>query len=193
MTNDSALGPFGDVTGQAYLMTAIGPGTTVASQVATAPFFVPGTLVTPTSVNLFSGLSLGPATYYLLLTGPAASPFFYWSTAVPATVTVDPVTTLLPDRVGVAGASYPPANFFGVIDVALRPDRNQFSVTGTPVTGVPEPSPLTLMAFGTLLVLVGRARRGTSPPSPSPRLLKPHAADVLRKLEIPALRRKVSK
>jgi hypothetical protein len=75
MTNNSFLGPFGDVTGQAYLMTAIGPGTTVASQAATAPFFVPGTLVTPTSADLFSGLSLGPGTYYLLLTVPPHLPF----------------------------------------------------------------------------------------------------------------------
>jgi hypothetical protein len=110
-------------------------------------------------VNLFSGLSLGPAAYYLLLTGPAASPFFYWWTAVPATVTVDPASTLLSDRVGVAGASYPPANFFSVIDVALRPDRNQFTVTGTPGAAIPEPSTLALLAIGTTLVLVGQARR----------------------------------
>jgi hypothetical protein len=156
MTNNSFLGPFGDVTGQAYLMTAIGPGVTVASQVATAPFFVPGTLVTPTSVNLFSGLSLGPSTYYLLLMGPAASPFFYWWTAGPATVAVDPVTTLLSDQLGGDNAAYPPANVF----VALQnSDRFQFTVTGTAVTGAPEPSTFALLAIGTLLVLVGQARR----------------------------------
>ena len=50
--------PNAGVTATAWLTTAIGPGATIADQIATAPI---------TSSTIFSGLTLGPQTYYLVL------------------------------------------------------------------------------------------------------------------------------
>ena len=62
----NSFGGLGSVPETAYLMTKIGPGTTVAQQVATSNFSSPAGLGT---INIFSGLSLGPGTYYLVLVG----------------------------------------------------------------------------------------------------------------------------
>jgi PEP-CTERM motif len=63
-------------TGTAYLTSALGSTATPADVIASAPFTAPvgviGTEnVTPTV--LFSGLSLGPGTYYLVLSAPFRS------------------------------------------------------------------------------------------------------------------------
>ncbi len=54
----------------AFLTNAVGPGTTAANQIASVTL-TPPFLDSP-GVLLFSGLNLGPGTYYLVLTGPAA-------------------------------------------------------------------------------------------------------------------------
>src|SRR5215468_9933403 len=55
-------------TGEAFLTTKIGPGTTIADQVATTRFVFPafnGTF--STQLTLFTGLTLAPGTYYLTI------------------------------------------------------------------------------------------------------------------------------
>jgi hypothetical protein len=150
--------PTGDVTGQAYLMTAIGPGTTVASQIATAPFLVSSTFVTPTNVTLFSGLTLGPGTYDLVLDNPANSPRFYWVTSSPTTVTVAPGTTHLPDSItGNKDLIYAPASPFAQ---STRSDSLEFTVTGT--AGAPEPATFSMFALGVLTIMMSTRRKRPS-------------------------------
>ena len=60
--------------GTAYLMTRIGPGTTAAEEVAVASFTFPNAQF-PSAVLLFSGLTLGPGTYYLIVAGGTS----FWS------------------------------------------------------------------------------------------------------------------
>jgi hypothetical protein len=59
---------FGDLT--AFLTTRVGSGTTAANQVASVTMTPPA--YNSPGVDLFSGLNLGPGTYYLVLSGPAS-------------------------------------------------------------------------------------------------------------------------
>ena len=57
-------------TGLSYLTTQVGTGTTVANQIASGNFFGPSNWAsnpTPNWITLFTGLTLGPGTYYLTL------------------------------------------------------------------------------------------------------------------------------
>src|SRR6185436_34801 len=66
---------FGPNNGTAYLTTAIGPGTTVADELATLSFTAPAT---STLFHLFTLPVLGPGTYYLTLAGSDPFPGFAW-------------------------------------------------------------------------------------------------------------------
>src|SRR5271170_4119625 len=55
------------LSGTAYLMTQIGPGTTVADQIGSATFTASGLTFTPQLNTLFTDLTLGPGNYYLVL------------------------------------------------------------------------------------------------------------------------------
>jgi hypothetical protein len=127
----------------AYLMNAVGPGTTAANQIASVT-------LTPTSYDssgtlLFSGENLGPGTYYVVLSGPAVeTSFSYWYEYDSATVTT---------AAGVSGggfgmansvdsssspnSSYAPASTF---DTANAPILS-LAVTGTIVQSVSTPEP----------------------------------------------------
>lgn len=141
-----ALGPD---TGFAYLTTRTGTGTTVADQVAGAPFTFPATT---TETALFSGLTLGPGTYYLTLTvtnnGGSAG---WWGTNA-QTVTTAAGVTLSPDYDTFTPAAYPPAtNFFTPTSTNLL-----FRVTGV---AVPEPSTMAALLTGAGLTFLGCLRR----------------------------------
>lgn len=56
------------INGTAYLMTQVGPGTTTANQIASADFAVTALPFGPDLTTLFTGLTLGPGTYYLIIT-----------------------------------------------------------------------------------------------------------------------------
>jgi hypothetical protein len=86
---------FGEVSGDptsimtAYLTTQIGPGTTVADQIASAILTPPS--ADTTGVLLLSGLNLGPGTYYLVLSGPATgNADSYWYSYNTPTVSAAP-------------------------------------------------------------------------------------------------------
>jgi hypothetical protein len=88
-------------TGTAYLMNAIGPGTTPASEVvAPANFTAPlgDTAGANPLTVLFSGLSLEPGTYYLVLAAPFRNDLFgsplVWQIPTSPTITTAASVTL---------------------------------------------------------------------------------------------------
>jgi len=134
-----SIGLFGSASsyhGAAYLTTSIGPGTTTA--IASTTFA--GSNPSPQAVQLFSGLTLGPGTYYLTLAGLDAEPVsggtvgYVWAGANPNAATFRSsqapgvtighqmgTTTNLSSGCGQAciNPSFPPASIF---------DPNLFSV-----------------------------------------------------------------
>jgi hypothetical protein len=117
--------------GTAYLTTQIGPGTSVANQIASAPF--PSTPAF-TDTNLFSGLTLPAGTYYLVINVNTAGG---WDTTSSATTTTAPGVSGNGFYVNADTNAYPPAETYSANSIILL-----YSVTGTLV---PEPS--TAIAF----------------------------------------------
>jgi hypothetical protein len=149
--------------GQAYLTTALGPGTTVADQIAAAIFTPPlitdiANLTSAPVTTLFTSLNLNPGTYYLVFTG-LTSEFVYWlGDTQGVSVTTAAGFTVGPQQYA-AAASYPPASSnFMTLGSGREGDYQIFNVDGTPV-----PLPPTFLLLGSsLLGLVGwrRFRKG---------------------------------
>ena len=142
---------FGPFDGTAYLMTQIGPGTTVAQQVAIATYSV--TSVSPVLTNLFSGLTLGPGSYYLVVTSSSTGGWDTPYTAGPAVVNADVGVTrgaqfIVNQGNGLPNLSYLPASSFSALNAVYD---LEFRVTGSVV---PEPSALILLGL-TLAFLRG--------------------------------------
>jgi hypothetical protein len=142
-------------SGTAYLTKAIGPGTTPTNQVVpqvsfTAPLvssqFDPFPLTT-----LFTGLSLGPGTYYLVLAAPFRDQSFSdlgWRFEPSGFVTVAP---------GVSLGNYSAANtFLSAVD-SFAPASTFLILSGGQaffeVSNIPEPKSLTLMLIGFALII----------------------------------------
>ena len=144
-------------TGTVYLTNRIGPGTTTANQIAVTT--LSGIAFEPsTATNLFSGLSLGPGTYYLITARNLGPGGLGWEAFFGNSATMDPGVIINPEELSLSEASYPPAsNFFTAGDTAFN-----FDVTGNPVLpSVPEPSTLPLAGCGLLLgslAIMGRRR-----------------------------------
>jgi hypothetical protein len=151
-------------TGTAYLTTEIGPNATSSTLIASTDFNFLNT--TGGNVNLFSGLSLGPGTYYLVLAAPTGWGGG-WSITTGTNEMTAPGVTLgestfsyLPSYLGNL-PSYAPSYRFG----AFQYNTNVFSVDGNLVSNIaPEPSTLgfagmtCLMALCVLVVCSRRAR-----------------------------------
>lgn len=78
-TGVSVSGEFGadpSTSFTAFLMTSVGPGTTSADQIASVTVTPPSS--DSRSLTLFTGLNLGPGTYFLVLCGPATSSLAFW-------------------------------------------------------------------------------------------------------------------
>src|SRR5579871_3026428 len=122
-------------TGDAWLTSAVGPGTTPASQIAFTPFSLPSPQA---SVDLFSGLTLSPGTYYLTLlnSGPTGAWVATPSPVVSAGPGVIQDTSYYASQ---PSALYPPANAFNFIS---GPVYELFSIDGTLA---PEPSSFVLV------------------------------------------------
>lgn len=103
-------------TGTAYLTRQTGPGTTVASEVARAIFQVPA-VTTYAEVRLFSGLTLGPGTYFLILVATQGGGGTGWIATANPTITLAAGVALnryifVNDDTGILDFSYPPASTF---------------------------------------------------------------------------------
>ena len=125
---------------EAYLTTSIGPGATSATQVASTVINVSLPSASSVEVSLFSGLTLAPGTYYLVLSGNFPLLPAQWaecqSPSCAATVAAD--ATLLNSQIFVGGglpAYRPSAAFLSFLANGITSEEWAFSVTGDPVTG----------------------------------------------------------
>jgi hypothetical protein len=138
----SLTGNFFQTPIQVYLTDQIGPGTTQAANEIASTQFSPPFSSTAVEYPLFSGLTLAPGPYYLVLAN-SSTPQGWAHTASP-TITTAP---------GVAG----PSNFIVAVSDPYPPANNTagavpflFRVTGTEV--VPEPASLVTLLIGAALV-----------------------------------------
>jgi hypothetical protein len=152
----SNLFPSTSTTLEAYLMTQIGPGTTVAQEVASVTVPVLLTNSSWSQIALFSGLTLPAGSYYLVLREPLNAGYWGICNGTCTPITAGDVT-LNPDQVAFVGpAYYPESAFQSVITSTLA-----YSVTGDAVGEVPEPSSLALTVLS-LSVLFATARQAAS-------------------------------
>ena len=139
--------------GTAYLMTSMGPGTTIADQIATTPFSeLPGQSST---ISLFSGLDLPAGPYYLMIFADLGSQLEWDAADYPdaATTLGQGVSLTFPAADGeILGgltpyAPYPPATDFlvGFQDDLL-----------VDVTSTPEPGTLSMLVVCGLVGLIVR-------------------------------------
>ena len=141
-------------TATVYLMNQIGPGTTAANEVAPP---VPISTAANPGLNvmlpLYSGLSLGPGTYYLVF-APDAGSVLGWDVTGNQQV-LGPGVTQNTDQGSLTPDAFAPASAF-----SNASNSRIFSVTGTlgAAPGVPEPSTV-IMLFAGLTGLAVKALR----------------------------------
>jgi hypothetical protein len=143
----------GSGTISAYLTNQIGPGTTEANVIASGTVALSSTVAQ--DVTVFSSLSLGAGTYYLVLTAPVSETDFWEGAAGGATPKTGPGVTAGFDwpsntLVGPPDPAFPPASTFG----GPYGSRSFFEVNT-----VPEPADVSLIAGGLgVLVLLRRGK-----------------------------------
>jgi hypothetical protein len=147
----SSLGGSGG-TGTIYLTDQIGLGTTVANQIAVTT--VSGLAFEPaTATTLFSGLDLGPGTYYLITASNLGGDGLAWNLYNGAAAIPGISGTNNFDEFANGEAAYPPASSF----FSVGTNELDFAVTGN-IAATPEPSSLILLGTG-LVSIVGMTRR----------------------------------
>jgi PEP-CTERM motif len=139
-------------TGTIYLTDQVGPGTTVANQIAETT--VSGLASEPaTATALFSGLDLGPGTYYLITASNLGGGGLGWNFYTGAAAIPGISGTNNFDEFAEGEAGYPPASSFFTVGT----NKLDFQVTGD-IAATPEPSSLILLGTG-LFGIVGTTRR----------------------------------
>jgi hypothetical protein len=150
-------------TGTAYLMNLIGPSATSANEVTTP--FSGISVAGNNSLNeipLFSGLSLGPGTYFLVIVPTDFNQIdsLDWDLTNPGSVALGSGVTQNSDE-DVSGS---PAGFGPASTFVNQTNRQLFSVTGDaasgpPPSGVPEPASITMLLSAVAVMgLVARRR-----------------------------------
>ena len=165
----SAPGHSGGAT--AYLTTSLGPGTTVADEIARVTFTLPDFAAASLTVPLFSGLTLPAGHYYLVVT-PDTPENGVWRASEPGDITTfvfphpDPPDGTItaapgfPNHQFVALSSAPaPADPFGparpFITFHHSSGAMHFAVEGRLAQDPQDPLPPTVPEPGTLALLVG--------------------------------------
>lgn len=148
--------PIAGVEGTVYLMRQIGPGTTASSEVV-PPVAITGLTSVSVTRTLFSGLTLPPGNYYVVLvpttsTPQSMSPF---AASTPAVAVGTGVTALGTGSIGVATpASYPPASN---TTLSLAENNLIINVTGDAAVAAQAPvatPSLTAVGLSLLLLLM---------------------------------------
>jgi len=141
----------GTASGNAYLTTQVGAGTTTAQQVATTAVSTSNSATSGIPTTLFSGLTLGPGTYYVVVSGANLG----LGTGSSAVTVVGTGVTANGDGVASSLASFPPASTF-----FLKGQTALFSAvagSSAPPTGVPALSPFAMLATALLILASGLA------------------------------------
>ena len=149
-------GANGTVSGTAYLTTRIGPGTTTADEIARHDYSISSPVFQPELETLFSGLTLRPGTYYLVLSGSATALGGGWEVTSQIFPTMAPgVEVAYRDGNSYYPfAAYPPATQFPAETASDFSDQYlQFSVSV-----VPEPGTAALAFLGTVLLGISLRR-----------------------------------
>lgn len=152
--NYSAYGPG---TAMAYLLSSIGPGTTAADAIADTSFSYDSLYGTDNFIHLFSGLTLGSGTYYLVIGPVVTGDEILWASTPeiwnPPVVTTAPGVTVGDSYTAGYTSGYAPAADF----TSLSSDVH-FIVTGDEVDAS-TPEPATFGLFGGSILLFGFARK----------------------------------
>ena len=144
--NPSAAGAA--ATGTAFLTTQLGAGTTTAQQIATTS--ISTTSTTGADVTLFSGLTLGPGTYFLVVNPTVVgggSNGLGWSSGSVTITTASGVTANNDLASFGTVAAYPPASTFFTKGHNLL--YSVVSLLGSPTAPIPA-----LNGWGMLLIAV---------------------------------------
>ena len=159
ITADLSSGSQG-ATGTAYLTNAIGPGANSSNLLGTTNYSLQPSDPGLQNTSLFSGLTLGPGTYYVTLWSPC---FFNcsggnWISAEDHShVTMGNGVTNNGGFVehGI-NASFPPATDYTDANFGNFPLQSAYQVTGTAITSIPEPGTLGGLTFGIAYHLLRR-------------------------------------
>jgi len=143
-------------SGTFYLTTKLGPGTTVADEIARLQLVNVANAASPQLEGLFGGLTLGPGTYYLTLADDLPGNWLSWiyvnSGETPLQQTGLGVTQSTPQFGAVVDPTYAPGGVVFNGSVSLI-----YSVTGDLVT--PEPATAGLVGAAMLAALVAARRK----------------------------------
>ncbi|MBM3814977.1 MAG: PEP-CTERM sorting domain-containing protein [Acidimicrobiia bacterium] len=141
---------------RAYLTTSIGAGTTQGAHEIATTSFSTATQANPFPyITIFSGLSLGPGTYYLIMSWESGGSAASWNADTPTSVSSDVGATVAVGRLLAFSPfeTYLPASNFTFISGA----EPLYQVTGD--SAIPEPSAMALVGLGLVGLAAIRRRR----------------------------------
>ena len=148
----------------AYLTTQIGPGTTVANEIASTTIGLPGP--GPVLTPIFTGLNLAAGSYYLTLFHPTdTGGSWYHSSA--ATVGTAPGSShdfdgyYITNYPGVALPAYAPSATFVPLMSFANPPQNSDFLYLVETAEIPEPTTSALAGIALLALATLRRARGT--------------------------------
>ena len=161
LLDGSSGAPISGTEGTAYLVNAINTSATSANEVA-PPVTISGLSGTFVWRTLWSGISLPPGTYYVVLVAAANTPLGSPSLSAEAGSSASMIVTtgVGVSDVGVqvtsAIAPFPPASNFGGFHL---PSQIFVLVSGDPASGPPTPAPPSWVLATLALLLIGAAAR----------------------------------